>query len=86
MEKTEDTIARINHFLASEFEVDEASISPEADMRKVLDMDSLDFIDLVVVLEKNFSFKVNPEDFERFATFQDFYDYVLAKLKEKEAA
>jgi acyl carrier protein len=86
MEKTEDIIARVNHFLATEFEVDEAAISPEADMRKVLDMDSLDFIDLVVVLEKNFSFKVNPEDFERFATFQDFYDYVVLKLKEKEPA
>ena len=42
--------------------------------------DSLDYIDLVVVIENNFSFKVKPEDFTGILTFQDFYDYIISKV------
>ena len=34
-------------------------MQPEANLRQVLELDSLDYIDLVVVIENNFSFKVN---------------------------
>ena len=53
-------------------------------LKETLDLDSLDYIDLVVVIENNFSFKVRPEDFTDIITFQDFYDYVISKVTEKE--
>ena len=79
--KDEEIIANINKFFVEDFEADEASIIPEANMRKTLDLDSLDFVDLVVVIESNFGFKVKPEDFTDIVTFQDFYNYVIANTK-----
>ena len=73
-----------NAFLVEEFEADPAAITPDANLKTTLDLDSLDYIDLVVVIETNFGFKVNPEDFQGISTFQDFYDYVATRIKQKE--
>ncbi|MAX80099.1 MAG: acyl carrier protein [Crocinitomicaceae bacterium] len=80
---TTEVINRINGFLVAEFEVDEEKISPEADLKETLDLDSLDYVDLVVEIESNFGFKVNPEDFTNISTFQQFYDYVIEKVESK---
>ncbi|MBL4653853.1 MAG: acyl carrier protein, partial [Flavobacteriales bacterium] len=69
-----------------EFEVDADSIKPEADLKETLDLDSLDYVDLVVVIESNFGFKVKGEDFVDIKTFQNFYDYVETKVTEKVAS
>ena len=82
--QTEEIIAKINSFLSEEFEVDPNTITPDAVLKDTLGLDSLDYIDLVVVIESNFSFKVKPEDFSSISTFQDFYDYVIGKVTEKE--
>ena len=75
-----DIIASINEFLAEEFEVDIEAIQPEANLAQTLSLDSLDYIDLVVVTESNFGFKVKAEDFPGIKTFGDFYNYVIAKV------
>jgi acyl carrier protein len=82
MEKTE-IIEKINGFLVEEFEVEAEKITPEANLRETLELDSLDYIDLVVVIESNFGFKVKPEDFTTITTFQNFYDYVVDRVSEK---
>ena len=82
MEYTE-IIEKINGFLVEEFEVEAEKITPEANLRETLQLDSLDYIDLVVVIESNFGFKVKPEDFPGIVTFQNFYDYVASRLTEK---
>jgi acyl carrier protein len=80
----EEIIAKINDFMVEDFEVAAELIRPEANLKETLELDSLDYIDLVVVIESNFSFKVKPEDFTNIVTFQDFYDYVIAKVTVKE--
>jgi acyl carrier protein len=84
--QSEEIIEKINTFLAEEFEIDEEKIVPDANLKDTLELDSLDYIDLVVVIETNFSFKVKPEDFIGIVTFQDFYDYVLSHVDAKEVA
>lgn len=79
-------IEKINGFLIEEFEVDQDKINPEANLRETLGLDSLDYIDLVVVIEHNFGFKVKPEDFAAISTFQNFYDYVAGRVGERETA
>lgn len=76
----EQIIGKINGFLVDEFEVQEEVIIPEADLRTTLDLDSLDYVDLVVVIENNFGFKVNGEEFVNIKTFQDFYDYISNRV------
>ncbi|HTK21398.1 MAG TPA: phosphopantetheine-binding protein [Mucilaginibacter sp.] len=77
----EEIIGKINNFLAEEFEIDENVMVPHANLKETLDLDSLDYIDLVVVIESNFPFKVKPEDFTGIITFQNFYDYVITNSK-----
>ena len=78
-------IEKINRFLVEEFEVEPGKIKPTAVLRDALELDSLDYIDLVVVLENNFGFKVKPEDFNSIDTFESFYDYVIRRIAEKVA-
>ena len=51
----EEIIAKSNEFLVDEFEVDGSKITPQANLRETLELDSLDYIDLVVVIESNCS-------------------------------
>ena len=53
----EETISKINEFLVEEFEVAPEKIVAEANLRETLQLDSLDYIDLVVVIESNFWFQ-----------------------------
>ena len=82
----EAIIEKIHEFLIEEFEVKADKLIPEANLKETLGLDSLDYIDLVVVIESNFKFKVKPEDFTGIATLQDFYDYVISRVNSKELA
>jgi len=82
----EAIIEKIHEFLIEEFEVKAEKLVPEANLKETLGLDSLDYIDLVVVIESNFKFKVKPEDFTDIATFQDFCDYVISRVNSKELA
>lgn len=75
---------KINGILSEEFEVDIERIVPEAIVLQVLDLDSLDYVDLVVLIENNFSFKVKPEDFRKIISFGDLYEYIISRLQYKE--
>ncbi|MET6998029.1 phosphopantetheine-binding protein [Chitinophaga defluvii] len=75
-------IQTTNDFLVAEFEANPAELTPDADMKATLELDSLDYIDLVVAVEAHFGFKVKPEDFQHIITFQHFYDYVAARARQ----
>lgn len=84
--ENKEIIEKIKSFLVDEFEVEPAKITPDANLKETLGLDSLDYIDLVVVIEKNFAFKVKPEDFINISTFQDFCEYVISRVNKKEMA
>ncbi|MEC3906093.1 phosphopantetheine-binding protein [Tamlana sp. 2201CG12-4] len=73
-------IEKINNFLIDEFEVEAEDILPEANLKETLELDSLDFVDLVVAIEANFSVKLVGEDFINIITLQDFYNLIENKL------
>ncbi len=74
-------IDKINNFLVDEFEVEEGEISPEANLKDTLELDSLDFVDLVVAVEANFGVKLVGEDFVNIVTLQNFYDLIERKIR-----
>ncbi|MGB1307281.1 MAG: acyl carrier protein [Oceanihabitans sp.] len=77
---TEVIIDKINDFLIDEFEVDAEDIAPEANLKETLELDSLDFVDLVVAVESNFGVKLVGEDFVNVNTLQDFYSLIENKI------
>lgn len=73
-------IEKINDFLIDEFEVEEDAITPGANLKDTLGLDSLDFVDLVVAVESNFGVKLVGEDFVNIITLKDFYYLIERKL------
>lgn len=74
---------QINAILMDEFEIDEEVIEAGAPLKESLDLDSLDYVDLVVIIESNFGVKLTEKDFAEMQTFQDFYDIIERKIEEK---
>jgi acyl carrier protein len=79
----EEIISKINNLLVTEIEIDEEQISPDAELKKDLGIDSLDFVDLFVIIENNFGFKMKAEEMSGVKTLQDFYDYIAARVNHK---
>jgi len=75
-----EIIEIVNRFLAEDIEVDPAALKEEAFLKEDLGIDSLDFVDIVVVVEQNFEFKIKPEEMSKVKTLSQFYDYIEAKL------
>jgi acyl carrier protein len=73
-------IEKVNYFLIDEFEADEDDITPEANLKTTLELDSLDFVDLVVAVESNFGVKLVGDDFTNVVILQDFYDLIERKV------
>ena len=71
-----------NEVLVEEFEIEASTIKGEENFRETLDLDSLDYVDLVVFVEENFKVKLTAEDFQTVITFDDFYNLILKKLNE----
>jgi acyl carrier protein len=82
--KKEEIISKINAILADEFEVDESIIEVNKPLMETLDLDSLDLVDLVVLIENNFAYKMKAEDFAGMVTFSDFYEFILSKIADKQ--
>jgi len=79
----EEVINKINLFLIEKFELEPEQLKPEALLKTDLGIDSLDFVDIIVIIEKNFGFKVKGEEMATVRTLQDFYDYVMARVNSK---
>jgi len=81
MMNREEIVKIVNNFLVDEFEADETMIQEDANLKETLDLDSLDYVDLVVVIESNFGIKLGEADFAGISTFNDFYNLIEAKVK-----
>lgn len=75
-----EVVENIRDFLSEEFEVDRKEIIPENSLKDTLDLDSLDYVDLVVLIDENLNIKLTGEDFKNIITFGDFYALVQSKL------
>jgi acyl carrier protein len=64
-------LARLRELLADKFEVDPARITPEADLYRDLDLDSIDAVDLVIKLQEMTGKRIKPEEFKSVRTIGD---------------
>ncbi len=79
----QEIIGLINTSLAEEFELSSDSMKPEALIFDDLELDSLDIVDMVVVLENAFQFKIREDDsIQKIRALGDIHDFVINKKKE----
>jgi acyl carrier protein len=83
----QEVIELINTSLAEEFELEMEALTPEAHLFDDLELDSLDMVDMVIVLENAFSFKIREEKAIRnIRTIGDIHDFVIKKVREVQSA
>jgi len=79
----EEIIHQINILFVDEFEIDETNIGLSSNLLDVLKIDSLDLVDLVVIIEKKFGFKIQAEDMAAVKTVEDFYSFVIDRVDQQ---
>lgn len=81
----QEIIERIDRSIAEEFEIDPEGMKPGKTLFQDLGLDSLDIVDLVIVLEKAFGFKIREEEgIRNIRTLGDVHAFVLRKKNELE--
>ena len=76
MEKNE-LINKVNSVLADEFEV--SDITPEANIKETLQLDSLSIVDMIALIENEFGVKIKGDEVGTILTFEDLYNYIAAR-------
>lgn len=71
---------KVKAFLIDDLEIEEENIFPDAKLKEDMGIDSLDYVDIVVIVEKNFGFKIKPEEMTGVTTLSQFYDYIESKV------
>ncbi len=72
---------KINNVLIDEFEIAEEDLEPDARLINDLGIESLDFVDIAVIIEKDFGFKVVKEEITKVKTLNDLYEYIEDRVK-----
>lgn len=72
---------KVRDFLIEDIEVDEDKIFPEARLKEDLGIDSLDFVDIVVLVNNIFGFKIKQEEMVGIDTLSKFCDYIQTKVQ-----
>ena len=70
---------KVRAFLIDDLEIDEDKIFDDAKLKEDMGIDSLDFVDIIVIVDKNFGFKIAPEEMKGVTTLKEFCDYIERK-------
>ncbi len=79
----EEIIEKAKVLLAEEFEIEAEEITDDASLKDTLGLDSLDLVDVVVLVEKHFGVTLTGPDFVGVLTFKDFYELLNRKINER---
>ena len=71
---------KVRNFLIEDLEIEEDKIFDDAKLKDDMGIDSLDFVDIVVIVERNFGFKIKPEEMAGVTTLRQFIDYIESKV------
>lgn len=76
-EETRQVIGRVLRRIAPEADLD--SLPPGADMRRELDLDSMDFLELVAGLGKATGVDIPERDYPKIATLESCMRYLVTR-------
>ncbi len=85
---TPDAVQKIVLDIIADIAPDEdiSSVDPSVRLRDQLDLDSMDFLDIVMELRKQHSIEVPEEDYPQLASLDSCATYLLPKFEAKAAA
>ena len=71
---------KVKTFLLEDMEIDEDKLYADSRLKEDMGIDSLDFVDIVVIVDKHFGFKIKPEEMAEVKTLSQFVDYIEGKV------
>jgi acyl carrier protein len=74
-----ETAERVKKIVVEHLGVEADKVTEDASVIDDLGADSLDIVELVMAIEKEFGIEIPDEDAERIATVQDAIDYIADK-------
>lgn len=82
MQNREQILAMLTTILVDDFEIDAEAITPEANLYKELDLDSIDAVDLVIKLQQLTGKKIQPDEFKSVRTVKDVVNAIEGLIKD----
>ena len=76
------TFDKLKAIIGEQFDVDEALVTPEADMQEDLGIDSLDVVDLIVIISEEFDIEIPDEAVDNIKTVGDIVAYIDSQQAE----
>ena len=81
----EEIIKLTNKVFEDAFEIDPEKLTPQAQIFAELGLDSLDIVDLIVALHKQFKVQIREDERVRtIRTLDDVYNFILMLKQEEE--
>ena len=72
----EEINEKVKSFLVEDLEIEEEKIEGGARLKEDLGIDSLEVVDVVVLVEDQFGYKMKPEDFKELHTLDQFTKFI----------
>ncbi|MBR5403074.1 MAG: acyl carrier protein [Bacteroidales bacterium] len=72
----EEINEKVKNFLVEDLEIEEDKIEGGARLKEDLGIDSLEVVDVVVLVEDQFGYKMKPEDFKELITLDQFCKFI----------
>ena len=76
------TFDKLKAIIVEQFDVDEALVTPEADMQEDLGIDSLDVVDLIVIISEEYDLEIPDEAVDNIKTVGDIVAYIDSQQAE----
>lgn len=73
--------ARVKAIIVDKLGVDESEVTPNASFTNDLGADSLDTVELIMELEKEFGMSIPDDQAEKISTVKDAIDYIENNVK-----
>lgn len=77
----EEIKEKVNDFLIEELEIEPNKVNDDARLKEDVGIDSLDYVDIVAFVSRNFGFKIDKSEMKDVLTLSQFYHFIQGREK-----
>lgn len=79
--QTTEIFEKVKSIIIDEISIDESKITMEASLKDDLGADSLDAVEIIMVLEEEFNISIPDEEAQKMTHISDIVNYIEANIK-----
>ncbi len=74
-------LERVRQLISESMDIDIEDVQPDSDIIKDIGADSLDIVDMLLIVEEEWGIVVDDDDMRKFTTVQSVVDYIEKNAK-----